>query len=132
LHTLSLSGSKVGDAGFKQLVKIVPLKSLTLNNTDITCVNLKELAKSKHLETLSLVGAKITDPGLKSLGFIRGLKVLYLYDNKITDAAVAQLQKQLPGCQILWKRPTPGAVGPVNAVKPVRVPTIGGPESPKN
>ena len=113
-------------------MKIDPLKSLTLNNTAITGVGLKELAKFKHLETLSLIGAKITDPGLKSLGFIKGLKVLYLYDNKITDAAVAQLQKQMPGCQILWKRPTPVVGGAVTPVKPIRVPTIGGPASPKN
>ena len=82
---------------------------------------------------LSLNNAKITDKGLVSLGRIRTLKNLYLYDNKITDKAVTQLKRSLPGCEIHYKRVAPPPAGPAGpAVAGLRVPSFGGPMSPKN
>ncbi|MCI0462651.1 MAG: hypothetical protein L0Z62_37355, partial [Gemmataceae bacterium] len=61
---LDLSGSKVTDAGLKELAALKHLQWLDLDQTKVTDAGLKELAALKQLQTLSLSRTKVTDAGL--------------------------------------------------------------------
>jgi len=70
----------------------------------ITNEGLKEVvAKLQNLTWLSLHGTQITDAGLKEVAKMKQLKELDLKNTKtITKEGVAELQKALPKCKILW------------------------------
>jgi DNA-binding PadR family transcriptional regulator len=75
-------GTKITDAGLKEVAKLQQLTWLDLRNanegtTQITDAGLKELAKLQQLTKLDLSGCE-----------------------QITDAGVAELQKALPKCEI--------------------------------
>src|SRR4051812_43825440 len=62
---VSLRGTKVTDAGLKDLKELTSLQELNISGTQVTDVGLKELKVLKSLQTLLLGGTKITDAGLK-------------------------------------------------------------------
>ena len=97
---LSLSDTKITDAGLKEVAKLQNLTELNLDGSKITDVGLKEVAKLQKLETLWLISTQITDAGLKELAKLQKLTWLDLSDTKITDAGVAELKKALPNCSI--------------------------------
>lgn len=96
-----LSRSKMTDEGLKELAGLKKLAQLDLSNTAITDAGVKELAKMKTLIWLDLAFTKITDTGLKDLAGMKDLKTLGLAQvETVTKAGLADLQKQLPGCEI--------------------------------
>ena len=67
----------ISDEGLKEISKIKQVKEVLFNQTAvITDAGLKEVAKTKNIESLHLVKTKVTSEG------------------------VAQLQKELPDCEI--------------------------------
>ena len=98
---LGLKGTKINDAGLKEVAKLQQLNKLDLSISKITDAGLTEVAKLKQLDHLTLTFTPITDAGLKEVAKMKQLKVLGLVDNKITKAGVAQLKKALPKCIIL-------------------------------
>jgi hypothetical protein len=67
--------------------------------TKITDAGLKELAGLKNLQTLHLNGTEITDAGLKELAGLKSLQVLSFLETggtNVTDAGVEELRKALP------------------------------------
>jgi len=44
----------------------------------------------------------VTDAGMKELAGLKSLQTLNLVDTQVTDAGAAKLQKELPGCKILY------------------------------
>ena len=56
----------------------------------------------KQLKRLSLVGSGLTDAGIKHLAGLTNLESLDLRRTKASAAGIAELQKALPGCQIVW------------------------------
>lgn len=99
--SLDLSGTKVDDTGLLGLESASQLRMLRLSETGVTDAGLDIIAKMNTLESLNLYGTAITDSGLTKLGSLEKLKHLYLWQTKVTDAAVADLQKKLPGCEIV-------------------------------
>jgi internalin A len=97
---LHLHGTKVKDAGLKELARLKSLQSLSLYNTKITNAGLKELAGLTSLQSLNLGGTKVTDAGLKELAGLTTLETLSLFGTQVTDAGVAALQRALPTCRI--------------------------------
>ncbi|MCS6850257.1 MAG: hypothetical protein NZ700_03690 [Gemmataceae bacterium] len=121
---LALGGTRVTDAGLKELAGLKGLQSLDLLGTRVTDAGLKELAGLKLKELyipdqartdlglkhylaavepptrLYLSSWRLTDAGLKELAGLKGLQSLDLSETPVTDAGVAELQKALPGCQI--------------------------------
>jgi hypothetical protein len=62
-----------------------------------------DLAKIKYLKkcrSIDLTGTAITDKGLKYLHEAKALYLIGLEDNKVSEAAVKELKKALPNCQI--------------------------------
>ena len=100
LTNLDLKGTNITDAGLKKVAKLEKLTELRLVNTQTTDAGLKELAKMKQLTNLDLEHTQITDVGLKELAKMKQLEYLYLYYTKATKTGVAELQMALPNCQI--------------------------------
>jgi hypothetical protein len=71
---LNFWGTKMADAGLKELSVLKSLTMLDLGGTDVTGTGLKELAGLKSLQTLNLDATKLTHGGLKSLPTSRAWK----------------------------------------------------------
>jgi len=94
------NGTKITDAGLKELAKLQQLERLSLRDTQITDAGLKEMAKFKQLERVYLGSPNITDAGLKEVAKLKQLEWLHLSSTQITKTGVAELQKALPKCRI--------------------------------
>jgi hypothetical protein len=81
---LYLGGTKVTDAGLKELAGLKSLQTLNLVGTQVTDAGLKELAGLKSLQTLNLNDTQVTDAGLKELAGLK-LKFLFIPDRAKTD-----------------------------------------------
>ena len=102
---LGFSFAGITNEGLKEVVAKLPkLPQLSLRACkQITDAGLKEVAKLQNLTWLSLNGTQITDAGLKEVAKMKQLKELDLKNTKtITKEGVAELQKALPKCKILW------------------------------
>ncbi len=62
----------------------------------------KNLAELKQLKRLSLAGSGLGDDGIKHLAGLPNLEWLDLRRTKASAAGVAELQKALPNCKIVW------------------------------
>lgn len=67
LVSLSLSSTRVTDAGLADLSKLENLKSLALQRTDVTDAGIRRLQNCRRLDTLSLCETRVTDAGLADL-----------------------------------------------------------------
>jgi CheY-like chemotaxis protein len=92
LRFLSLSETRVGDAGVVHLQSLHNLQELHLDHSDITDAGLKLLSTLPNLEILDLKGTRITDAGLAEVGRLGRLKGLYLTRTGITDAGLGHLR----------------------------------------
>jgi len=61
----------------------------------------------KQLKRLSLAGSGLSDPGIKHLAGLTNLEALDLRRTKASAAGIAELQKALPNCQIVWDADKP-------------------------
>jgi hypothetical protein len=82
------------------LAELKNLQKLGLGGTKVTDAGLKELVGLKSLQTLDLRFTKVTDAGLKELAGLKSLQRLGLHSTKVTDAGLKELRKALPGCKI--------------------------------
>ena len=69
---ISLSGTKVTDAGLKELAAFRSLQALDLGSTQVTDAGLRELTALQSLQALALGGTRITDAGLWRNARLRG------------------------------------------------------------
>ena len=75
---------------------------VSLSFTRVTDAGLKELSVLKNLTRLDLDETGVTDAGLRELVIHKNLTLLDLRQNRtVTDAGVAELRKALPKCLIL-------------------------------
>ncbi len=76
---------------------------LGLHGTKIRDAGLKELSKMKQLKVLALSSTQITDAGLNEVAKLKQLEHLFLGDSKVTKAwrGVAELKKTLPQCETI-------------------------------
>ena len=100
-------GSKVTDAGLKDLMDCDNLTSLALSDTSVTDAGLKDLKGIKNLTYLSL-GSKITDAGLRDLKDLKNLASLHLFASKVTDGGLKDLKeiKSLTSLDLLCTKAT--------------------------
>jgi internalin A len=92
LEILSLSGSRVSDAGLVHLSGLTQLKRLVLDDTRITDAGLAHLEGLYQLETLTLARTAITDAGLAHLKRLTRLKELDLSGTQSTGSGLAHLE----------------------------------------
>jgi hypothetical protein len=96
---LSLDGTKVTDAGMKELQKLTGLQRLDLNGTAVTVAGLKDL-KDMGMSTLQLANTKLSDADLdifKSPQNFKALRGLALNGTQVTKKGLIELQRARPG-----------------------------------
>lgn len=87
---LALTGP-LTDADMAQLP--APEHALTLTNTRITDAGLEQLGRMRHLKRLELRGSKISDAGLVHFQAFPDLDFLVLSETAVSDAGLPQLTK---------------------------------------
>ncbi|MDE0840033.1 MAG: hypothetical protein OSB41_13400, partial [Kiritimatiellae bacterium] len=103
---LNLAGSKISDAGLKDVAALEKLTRLHLENTAVGDAGVAALTGLEHLAYLNLYGTKVTDASVKTLGEIKSLTKLYIWQTEITDDAVAGLVAAKPALMVSrgWAR----------------------------
>jgi hypothetical protein len=91
VEKLTLSATRVSNAGLKKLAHMTRLRSLSLDETLVDDDGLPQLTAFKSLEHLH-VGPSVTDVGLGRLAAIKSLRSLDLSRSKgVTDAGLKHL-----------------------------------------
>lgn len=93
LTELTLSGTKITDAGLENLLQLKKLKKLRLSKTAITDRGMSALAKCERIEDLDLSQTEIGDFGVRELTALPRLKRLNLYLTKLTDSGLDAFKK---------------------------------------
>ncbi len=88
---LDLSGTKVTEAGLKELAPLVNLSSLDLSGMKVTEAGLRVLAPLQNLTRLSLSHSSVTDASLKELAPLRNLTHIDLGRTEVTGAGLKDL-----------------------------------------
>jgi hypothetical protein len=101
LHALGLWKTRVGDGGLQCLLAHRHLKSLVLDETDITDQDLAYLRAMTDMEEwLGLTDTRISDVGLENLVGMKRLRSLNLLRTKATADGVRKLKAALPNTLI--------------------------------
>lgn len=93
LLELTLSGTKITDAGLECLLQLKKLKKLRISNTMITDKGMSVLSKCERIEDLDLSQTEIGDFGVRELTALPRLKRLNLYLTKVTDSGLDAFKK---------------------------------------
>jgi hypothetical protein len=100
LDHLTLSGTRVTDAGLASLRGLRGLRAGGLARTAVTDAGLARLAGLAELEVLDLSGTAVGDAGLECLQGLGNLKYLDLRGTGVTPAGVGMLLARLPDLQL--------------------------------
>lgn len=98
---LKLGGTKITDAGLKEISKLKNLNKLHLEHTSVTDAGLANLKNLPYLEYINLVDTKVTDAGLNNIASMQGLKSVYVWQSAVTDSAVSKITRQYPKLMIV-------------------------------
>lgn len=102
IESLSVGQCEIHGEGLRGIGNLTNLKRLLMDQTKVTDAGLAHLTRLDTLDALILQGSPITDEGLKHLTGLKQLRTLDLQRTKVTAAGVAELQKTLPECSIIW------------------------------
>lgn len=97
---LTITGSRMTDAGLHHLAPLTSLWKLRLGRSAITDAGLGRLKSLKSLETLSLTETELTDSSVQTLAGFQSLRSLNLDRSGISPAGIEQLKKALPKARI--------------------------------
>ncbi len=101
LKTLSLWNGSMDDAGLVALTGLQDLEDLDLQGcTNLTSGCIEHLLKLEKLQVLNLSETVLDDAGLLQLNALKQLKQLKVGRTSVTDDGIAELQKNLPACNI--------------------------------
>ena len=89
---------EVTDAGIKRLASLKRLKQLIMWENKVT--DIETISKLPFLAVLEIDHCPVTDSGLLSVQQTPTLRKLLLSNTKVTQAALVQLRKSLPLCDI--------------------------------
>ncbi|OWK36957.1 Alanyl-tRNA synthetase [Fimbriiglobus ruber] len=89
---LWLNGTKITDAGLKELVDFPNLTELDLTGSKVTGRGLKSLTQFKQLRTLNVGYTAVTDDGLEDLKNLHHLTSLDLDGCRVTEAGLRKLK----------------------------------------
>jgi hypothetical protein len=92
LRSIKLNQTDVTDAGLVHLAKLTKLEELNFNGTKITGEGMRHLRPLVNLKELNIERVDIDDAGLSHLSGLHQLSTLYIADAaRITDAGLAHL-----------------------------------------
>lgn len=97
---LKLSGTKITDAGIKEISACKNLVRLNIEGTAVTNNSIATLKQLPNLEYLNIVGTKIDDNGLEELASTKPLKNIYCWQTGVTQKGVEELHKINPGIRV--------------------------------
>ena len=92
LETLFLHGSKINDAGLRDIGRLKQLTRLALDATAVTDAGLKELAGLENLAQLNMEFSQVSGSGFKELAGLKNLNELILDRSPVTDEGLAGLK----------------------------------------
>ncbi|MFO1002753.1 MAG: hypothetical protein U0936_20685 [Planctomycetaceae bacterium] len=78
------------------------LTHLLTTGSEIDDTNVKTIAGMSSLMSVGVARCQLTDVGLSELKTLSRLNYINLIDTKVTAAGVADFQKALPECKIVW------------------------------
>ncbi|MCL2744147.1 MAG: hypothetical protein FWE67_09870 [Planctomycetaceae bacterium] len=93
LLELTLSNTKITDAGLIHLTQLPKLKKIRLSKTAITDAGMNSLSKCEYLEDIDLSQTKIGNLGVWELRALPRLKRFNLYLTFVTDSGIDSFQK---------------------------------------
>ena len=88
LETLNVVGTRITDAGLKEVGEMPSLRRLILARTGITDACLAPISRLKDLEELNLDNTAVTDAGLERVGRLANLRRLAVGWTRVTDAGM--------------------------------------------
>jgi hypothetical protein len=100
LRYLDLNGTQVTGEGLRHVAQH-PIETLYLHIAPISDAGMASLAGMAQLQTLGLSKTMISDAGLKHLFGLQALRWVALDGTKVTGEGMLQLQRALPGLQIV-------------------------------
>jgi hypothetical protein len=104
LTSLSLKGVKLSRDSLKHVAQLEQLESLGLDMTNVNDDQLADLSGLSRIRVLWLSGTPIGDPGIHNLKSLHSLQMLHLTDTQVTPDGAAEIQRALPGCQLMLGR----------------------------
>ena len=103
---LNLANTAITNEGLKQIAAL-KLQKLHLEKTGIGDDGLVHLKEMADLEYLNLYATSVTDKGLKHLTGLKKLKKVYVWQSKVTEAGMKELEKQVPGLEVIGESKLP-------------------------
>ena len=100
IEYLSFAYSPVDDSVIEHVVRLKGLKTLGLDDTQVTDACLPALASLENLEVLWLDNCAITDAGVPHIARLTKLKTLHVQHTGISAQGFAQLKAALPTTEI--------------------------------
>ncbi|MEE3284515.1 MAG: ribonuclease inhibitor, partial [Planctomycetota bacterium] len=105
LRSLSLSSTKVSDAGMQRVAKLKQLRNLSLAScVHLSDAGMRHLTSLKHLKGLNLYKTNVTDVGLavvyESRNLQKSLRRLDTGYSKISDNGLRRAKQAMPVCNI--------------------------------
>jgi hypothetical protein len=105
LGHLSLSGSRVSDAGMAHVASLTSLRSLDLSSTEVGDAGLARLCDLKWLQEINLFNTHVTDTGLADLcGKLAktSCRFIVVSGPNVTASGVEVMRSKLPRIRINW------------------------------
>jgi hypothetical protein len=103
LRVLYLTGTKVTDAGMKNVGKMTSLDTLCLYRTSVSDTALKELVALPGLRKLILTSQQAVREGLKATAQMKSLRIVYTMEPPGGQAEMQLIRSQLPDVQVRFR-----------------------------
>jgi uncharacterized membrane protein len=109
IEELSLARASVTDAGMMQLPQMPAVRSVRVDNTQLTDVGITALlSRTLDAETVNLVGSGATDRVFTMLAKLPHLRRVYVFETKVTAAGIDAFRASRPGVDIVVGQGVPG------------------------
>lgn len=106
LRSLSLTDVYLTDSNLEQICAMDDLRQLSIVSESLSDTSVQRLAVLNGLEELSLSGSQVTEDSKATLKGMTHLKSLQVFETKLSQAAVKELRRALPNCQVNIDTPT--------------------------
>lgn len=100
LHTLHLTGSEIDDAAGPAIATLTSLEELGISSTAVGDRIVEYLSQLPRLQVLGMRGATITEASVPFFTKMKTLRRLDLRRTNLPAAAVEEIQKALPECNV--------------------------------
>ena len=100
LRTLTLEQTEITDDGMEALAGLRQLTDLSIHDSSITDAGLKHLQGLTRLRKLKIECPRVGDHGLEHLKGLASLRELWLFDTRVTEAGEKSIRRALANCSV--------------------------------